>query len=697
MALLIQQIDKASPYLEQVIILADKNSATLGFFPHKAFEEHATRKGILVALENGQLAGYLMYRVVKSQNRAIIVHLCIDTPYRGRGIPQLLFNELGEKTLTLRGIGLTCRRDYQDATKLWKKLGFVPRHEKPGRRKGTPSELTFWWFDHGHKTLFDEVNIRKLKVVIDANVFFDFQNIEYADSEIRALMGDWLKDEVEFIITDELFVEIDKNRNSHIRKKHRRKALEFLGTKKNRAKFEIVCDQLRPLFSPNLKNNDESDLKQIAWAIADGTVSLFVTRDEGILKLYTAIFDQFGISVIPPVDLVLRLDELYRVEEYRHMRLAGTNIKQRRIHAGEYTELAQHFQQDTNENRSIFLKTLKNYLVERESSGCFVAEDDSQIPLILFAYDRSNPNQLIMPLLRIDRSNPDLKLLRYLLLQFISTCAREGRNFVYITDPYLQDVVKEALQEDAFIQIDNGWLKPIIPLAKPTQEIATYLDRALNIVPEARPYYQLHVKLLQDSSSYINLEAMSEVERIFWPVKITNADIPTISIPINSTWAYWWFDEKLAIQTLFGSHQERAFNREGVYYSAATAPNVTLPGRIMWYVTKDKRILGTQAIRACSRLDDIVIGKPKDLFRQYRHLGIYEWHNVSTLVDGDLDKEIVAYRFSDTQLFINPVAYSEWQEITQQMKGKNPPIQSPAVMPRDIFELIYKLGMEMIE
>ena len=30
-------------------------------------------------------------------------------------------------------------------------------------------------------------------------------------------------------------------------------------------------------------------------------------------------------------------------------------------------------------------------------------------------------------------------------------------------------------------------------------------------------------------------------------------------------------------------------------------------------------------IKACSQLEEVVIGKPKELFRRFQRLGIYEW------------------------------------------------------------------------
>jgi hypothetical protein len=205
----------------------------------------------------------------------------------------------------------------------------------------------------------------------------------------------------------------------------------------------------------------------------------------------------------------------------------------------------------------------------------------------------------------------------------------------------------------------------------------------------------MHLKVLQEEQGAAKTEAMIEIERLFWPVKITDAAIPTLLIPIRPEWAYSWFDEDLASSTLFGAQKERAFNREGVYYSAARRPGIMMPGRILWYVTKDERIPGTGSVRACSRLDDMVVGKPKELYRQFQHLGIYEWTHVYQTAHRDLDTDLLAIRFSDTQLFSKPVSLAELEEITRQEQGIKPPIYAPSPISTDVFVRVYEMGMQL--
>jgi len=59
-------------------------------------------------------------------------------------------------------------------------------------------------------------------------------------------------------------------------------------------------------------------------------------------------------------------------------------------------------------------------------------------------------------------------------------------------------------------------------------------------------------------------ERVLELERLFWPTKITDSCIPCFIVPIKPVWAQHLFDEGLASQTLFGSRLTPALLRECV-------------------------------------------------------------------------------------------------------------------------------------
>lgn len=133
----ITQIDHNSKYLKDVIALGDANKITLGLFPKDAYEESASKKQIIIAVDStpGRLIGYLLFNLSRRKMLVSIVHLCVASEWRGKGIPQQLFDEL--KRITQHGylsVRVRCRVDYP-ANRLWPKLGFVAMGEMKGRGK----------------------------------------------------------------------------------------------------------------------------------------------------------------------------------------------------------------------------------------------------------------------------------------------------------------------------------------------------------------------------------------------------------------------------------------------------------------------------------------------------------------------------------------------------------------------------------
>lgn len=76
--------------LPAVMRLGKRYSGKLGHFPEGAFEDHARRGWILLAVVDGDCAGYLTYRLTKRTNEASIVHLCVAADHRGQGLARAL-------------------------------------------------------------------------------------------------------------------------------------------------------------------------------------------------------------------------------------------------------------------------------------------------------------------------------------------------------------------------------------------------------------------------------------------------------------------------------------------------------------------------------------------------------------------------------------------------------------------------------
>jgi hypothetical protein len=162
-------------------------------------------------------------------------------------------------------------------------------------------------------------------------------------------------------------------------------------------------------------------------------------------------------------------------------------------------------------------------------------------------------------------------------------------------------------------------------------------------------------------------------------------------VPIQRKWAQELVDPRLAKQELFGSDPFLALNREHVYYRSALPPGPTVPGRVLWYVSKDGHDDGTMHIRACSRIVDVKVGPATTLFRENEHLGVFIWENVRDVAKGNPHALIMAFRFADTEVFLRPLPLEEAKQA-----GLRSPLASPYSIPDDFFQTLYRRGMEQI-
>jgi predicted nucleic acid-binding protein/GNAT superfamily N-acetyltransferase len=691
-------IDEISSHLEKVIELAQANNATLGFLPKGAFIGYATRKQILVALDDKKnVLGYVLYGTNRKNMLVYIVHLCVRRSQRGKGVAKALFDELKKATKdAFRGIRVRCRRDYEAST-LWPKLGFVATDEMPGRSKrGT--KLTIWWFDHGHPTLFTLADERrtqsKLKVAIDANIFYQLQDPPTSSNEeSQSLLADWLQENVELCVTNEILNEINRHPDEDERKRGRAFASTFFRLTSTDDEFQKINEDLRDFFPEQMSTSDESDLRQLAWSIA-ADVQFFVTRDRELLKEDDEIYGRFGTRIVRPSDLVINQDRLMREIEYQPARLAGSQIKIERVHSGQSSSLEETFRAPQEETKAELRQRLQPCLADPHIFEAAIVQSAEQ-PLALIVYGRQNQRELEIPVFRVMRGSLSATLSRYLVLRTVLISSGEERVLTKVTDTRLSDDVIDALQESGFVFTDGIWIKANLSVVETVEELASRLASLSNHFPQTSQYFQEMINVLKTAHPTNNIQLLLRIERSLWPAKITDIDIPAFVVPIWPVWAMHLFDPDIARQDLFGAEPSLIFNVENVYYRASRPKVLSAPARILWYISKGKgKYQGAMSIRACSYLDEVVIDKPKDLFSRFRRLGIYQWEDVFRVAKERIAQEIMAFRFSSTEVFKTPIHRDDLQKIWEEETGGKFHIQTPISIPKQRFFRLYKMGVQ---
>ncbi|MCT7982155.1 GNAT family N-acetyltransferase [Laspinema sp. A4] len=700
-------IDAQSPYLEAVIALGDSNKKTLSFFPKGAFQDHASRRQIIVAIDsNKKCVGYLLYGKAETCDRITLKHLCVAESHRGMGIAKKLVDLLKEETKEYSGIGLTCRTDYE-VTEMWPKLGFVWSHDKKARTLGKTN--AFWWLENKQLPLVYAATQKQLEktlcVVIDKNIFFELASPEKLDknADSKLLLTDWLQADVTICLVDEIFNDIRPIKSEQDKKNLRKLTENFIIIPSESSKVDSVLCDLKQI------TKDHSvlfSLRHLAKCIASES-RLFITNQLQLVEGVTEkIYEKFKVSIITPQELIIKIDYLRQKPSYQPASIAGTNLIEKSVQASEIDLLVDSFYSSIEgQSKSEFQQLLLRYITEPARFECNVVSDKHNTPITLCIYDtnknKSHEYELEIPVLRIADNILGKKLgntlIRHILLKATSRSAFNNKMFTRITDCFLNDFVKIAIQEDNFTTVTNGLIKVNLAVAETAQKLSERLNFLASDLGEE--YYFCHQLAtgLKELASTMDGKLMLKMERYLWPAKIIDAPIPNFIIPIKPTWARELFDYDLANKYLLYNTTELAINREAVFYKSTKGGSQHLKpgvsGRILWYVSQDNdrgySEHEVKCIRACSILDDVVFGKPKDLYQRFKNLGIYTLKDLMDIARNDENQDIMALKFSETEVFENPIQLDKVRQILQK---DSETMQSLRYININAFHRIYSLG-----
>jgi hypothetical protein len=304
--------------------------------------------------------------------------------------------------------------------------------------------------------------------------------------------------------------------------------------------------------------------------------------------------------------------------------------------------------------------------------------------------DRNHEQFLNVPVIRRGRHALASTMLRHFLRACLAAAASEGRSVVTIGGFLLNDSDKVILREFGFIACDEIWVKFTVR-AIGTPEILHNAIASLALGNGLETARASALNAIRKATELHDSQAFAAIESRLWPAKISTDAISTFIVAIQPQWAQHFFDSDLGSQLLFGLREDLHLGVEGVYYRSAENHNLTLPGRILWYVCKGGGD-GSMMIKACSQLEEVAIGKPKDLFHMFRRLGIYEWRDVYAAADYNVAKEIVAFRFRMTERFRNPVGMDTLQSL-----GIRGPFMSPRKISNSQFKSIYSKGFDILQ
>lgn len=695
----IQEVDPSSPLLVAIKTLAKKNSATLGFLPEGAFDAYAERGWILAAVADGDVAGFVVYRV--SNMRAVLVHLCTEETHRGQGIAKRLFRSVVERTSQLRGILANTRRDFPAHT-MWPRLGFAAIGEKPGRG-ARPSVLTRWWYEHPHPTLFSNPTLHTsaqspIEVAIDLNIFYDLvtSSSRKGAEESRSLQNDWLIDEIQLCVTGELFNEITRLASPEVRQGQRDLAHEFTRISGPVEVFDSCYTKLSSIMGLAKNDRESSDLRHLAHTAA-AEVEFFVTRDEKILKFRKEIENETGVIAMRPADLLIEIDQVRNLASYQPVRLLGTALEVRKVERQQRENLEIFFiNRAFGEKKSDFRRTLSTILPSNPAVESAVILDNGE-PMALYGTDRTNPDILTVPCLRFYRGRLARTLARQIIAMVIESSTANHCSITSVTDDWLEPYVEEALAESGFVKVGVRWIKLNYAAIGTGSDVSAGLEKLLEHARcsgfELPVTQRFPLRILRR----LTADETALLEKNLRPLKLTNDSLDTLVIPIQPRWAQHLFDAGLAEQTLFGARPDLVMTCENAYYRSPRAlGNTSVPFRILWYVSEDDRYAGTGQIRAYSVGSSVEVLAASEAHSRYKRLGVYDWHQVREISDGDPDGLTMVIRFRDTEIFDRPINRDRFSRLLEASDQKKPLLMAPQRISESAFADIYKEGQSWL-
>ena len=689
----IEFINNQHPIFPKVKLLGRKCAATLGFMPDGGFDDYAHRKTIITASEGDVLLGYLMYREVNRHSRITIVHLAVDEPYRGKGVSTKLLDTLRDKYKGsgALGISLSCRKDFDYGSRLYERYGFYVKNTRRSRSLET-HYLTTWWYDFNTRNLFTAAyeESTKLKALMDLNIILKLRDWELGENasflakeDPRCLLEDWLGDEVELCYAPEVYNEINRDNNlERMNKTNTYVTNVFTQAIVDAESQKQVEESLRDIL-PGKNPNTVSDRKQVASCVSAG-IPYFITYDEGILHEKERIEGRFDVQIYTPQEFILKIDQLLHREDYVPVLLRGVALHTvNRLDAEGIKKCVEQFLHKGKREKK---KELQNRVIGclNEGGVVFTVKYQNKALALYGVCEQQNDAKIVF--LRIDAGPLNGSLLCQIATDTLLNCVKKGRKRIAIEEPYLTQEQKSLLIRIGFIEQQGGMFVKHI-----RDEVVTKGD-LLKVQQEAGID---NPALPQDCGQLV------QMERMFFPLKIKDLEIPTYIIPIRAYWAGQLFDNVISSENLFGAQPGKLWNIENVYYRHILPVMENAPARILWYVSegglsqRDSRT-HVKMVVGCSYLTEVQTGKGKDLFRMYKHYGIYEWRDIYKLRNGEKDDDVKALKFSHTELFKRPVTYEQAQLVLAKNGYKTPnTFASPLKVTSKVFFDFYEMGKEM--
>ena len=683
----IEYISVTSKLLDSVINLGDQCRATVGFFPKGAFFEAAKRKQIIGVFFGGKFAGHVVFRFANGNHKLIIVQMCVDPQFRGHGLAHYLVNHLDQAYPSIYIIELNCRRDY-NLEDMWRKLGFTPVLQKIGRAQNG-SELVTWRIQHDQPNLLNLIDTlernEKFVAVLDTNIIIDLYNDSVRESS--ALLSDYMVLDVTYRITSDVYEEINKNRNSEERNSLLKYSSNFL-------MIDVFRDESCKTLTSNLllefdKNGShEKDLSHVAQSIIGGAEA-FITRDEWLLSQSVGVMQKYRIRIIGPAEFISQIDTFEQARSYSPLKLACTALVYRKF---QWTDLAEVEKltpfSTVYKKQTDFRSFLRSILSMPKDCNAIIIEKD-QVIVGFYSVRKISQEDYKFDCFLINTNKLTTQLAstlaRHLIMRVVQEHSIKARS-LSIETLCLADILHPAFVACGFFANSKELIKVFLNGIQPKDMVVKQLKSY------RYPYATCNLELIKHLDRLFLEDDFVQVEKLLWPLKIKDTNIPIYIIPIQAVFAIQLFGD-LQPRLVPFDNAEPSLSIENIYFRSSKPVKLEFPARILWYVSDDKRHSNNYQMHivACSHLDFVDVGPAKDIFMKYSRFGVLSWSNIMRITKNNPFGEVSALTFSYTEIFQRPIHYAEAVNIINLVKHCKPTFQSPYRIDNFIWEKLINL------
>lgn len=466
------------PAMQAVLALSKRAKATVGFMPDAAFVDRAERGTLLVAEREDTVVAYVLYDLPRDEVR--IRQLVTGQQVSGQGIARLLVDELQRRHPTRRGIFLECRRDFP-ANGMWPKLHFTPLAERPGKAR---LPLTTWFRDFGHPTLFTaNIGPAELPVAaLDANIVIDLADGVPTTSE--CLRAPWIANAVQLAVTEQVYVEIDRQADGEIRQRHRAAADSHAHLPVDHVTQQTLLEQVHAQIA-NPRRYD-GDLRQAAAAAAAGARWL-VTRDGRFERACASTIKVvLDLDVVSPGELLAALDAWVSDDTYRPTDVNGSSVELTRVSSGTVDDLAAAFvNQRSGETTGQLRRRLHRLLADTPGQRLYTLTDGTHA-LGLIAFE---PGEVLtVALCRVYRGPSQSTIARQLIAIARDEGPRIDSRAVRLQDPNCGDWIRRAAADEGFLPAGPGFTALPISGSGTRKDLIAHLSAAeATLGPDATP------------------------------------------------------------------------------------------------------------------------------------------------------------------------------------------------------------------